>query len=275
MDREAELEKLATELVDEATAKYAKLLDPEALERLREQLIDELLCTNYGRDRLRNIMSGPVVHASEERPTIDAPSIEKKKKAKKYPSVHVSDFESAGNEALVDFTLRYSPEDGPYEERASYHVRYAMMDVARKALRNFTRERPRPEQLKTPRGEEPQTIEEAAAAMFAAADISPRARVLRDLDLQAAAFTAAELEQEARDAHDVIEAHHHAHGLHALRAAVEEFEPRERQVYVALYREERQVNEIAEALSVDRRTISRILERIREHLAARLRPLVA
>lgn len=78
MDREAEMEKLATELVDEATAGHAKLLRPEALQRLREHLIDELLCTNYGRDKLRNIMAAPVVHASEERATIDAPAAEKK-----------------------------------------------------------------------------------------------------------------------------------------------------------------------------------------------------
>ena len=81
MDREAEMEKLATELVDEATAGYAKMLRPEAVERLREHLINELLCTNYGRDRLRNIMAAPVVHSSDELPTIDAPaSVEKKKK---------------------------------------------------------------------------------------------------------------------------------------------------------------------------------------------------
>ncbi len=64
MDREAEMEKLATELVERATAGHAKLLSPAALKRLREHLIDELLCTSYGRDKLRNVMDAPVVHES-------------------------------------------------------------------------------------------------------------------------------------------------------------------------------------------------------------------
>jgi RNA polymerase sigma factor (sigma-70 family) len=198
-----------------------------------------------------------------------------KRHAGRTPSVDRSDFESAGDEALVACTLDYRPEDGSFEEHALARVDYAMRDVARKAMKIFTRERPRREQLRPARREDFDTPEEATAAMFAEADMPPRARLLRDLELQAAAFTAAELEQEERAAVDVVETQHRALELRALRAAVEELEARERAVYEAIYREDRQVNEIAEALGVDRRTISRITERIREHVAVRLRPLLA
>ncbi len=50
----------------EAMAGYDKLLAPAAQARLREHLLDELLCTRYGRARLRRLVRDPVVHHSEE-----------------------------------------------------------------------------------------------------------------------------------------------------------------------------------------------------------------
>jgi hypothetical protein len=79
---EAELEALAEALVTEAMAGYDKLLPPAAQARLREHLIDELLCTRYGRARLRRLVRDPVTHHSEELATdgrVESPMPERKR----------------------------------------------------------------------------------------------------------------------------------------------------------------------------------------------------
>jgi len=63
-----ELEPTARALVDEATAGHEKLLSPDKLAELRERLLDELLCTRYGRARVRRAMAAPVVHKSDALP---------------------------------------------------------------------------------------------------------------------------------------------------------------------------------------------------------------
>ncbi len=190
------------------------------------------------------------------------------------PSVDESDLVSAGNEALVDAAVAYRPQDGEFEKYAFCRVRGAMLDVVRRSMRSFGRERRHEQVMRPTRDPVYKTLEEATAATFAASETPMIDRVNRELELQAAAFTAAELEQEERASDDVVDVHHRELALRTLREAAEELGERERAVYVALYREERPVLEVAQSLKLSRRTITRIIEQIREHLTLRLRPLL-
>jgi hypothetical protein len=71
-------ERLANELVENATAPYAPYLTPSALKEMRDHLVAELLCTSYGRARLRRVLDRGTVHKSEELP-IEAPAVSPKK----------------------------------------------------------------------------------------------------------------------------------------------------------------------------------------------------
>jgi hypothetical protein len=59
-------EALAEAMVDEATAGFDRLLPPAAFARLREFLLNELLCSHDGRRRLRAARRDPEVDASGE-----------------------------------------------------------------------------------------------------------------------------------------------------------------------------------------------------------------
>ena len=67
IDAEEEaLERLAESLVSAALDGYERVLSPTALQDMREYLIDELLCSSYGRARLRRLGALPTVDASTE-----------------------------------------------------------------------------------------------------------------------------------------------------------------------------------------------------------------
>ena len=61
-----ELERLAHTLVAEALDGYERVLAPDALQDIREYLIDELLCSSYGLARLRRLSALPSASASDE-----------------------------------------------------------------------------------------------------------------------------------------------------------------------------------------------------------------
>jgi hypothetical protein len=63
-----EEKRLAEQLVTEATAPYAALLSADKLKEMREHLVDELLCTSYGRARLRRLLPREEVLQSDELP---------------------------------------------------------------------------------------------------------------------------------------------------------------------------------------------------------------
>jgi RNA polymerase sigma factor (sigma-70 family) len=191
--------------------------------------------------------------------------------ARRNASVHVSDFESAGHEALVLCIDRHRPEDGTFEQFAFRRVCGAMQDVARKAMRVLSRERARSVALS------PVDLDDAPrdmTSLWEQDEADHRGPLLRDLRLQIAAFTAAELEAPETGEDAMIDAHARALAMTAIRSAVAELPPNEQAVYHHLYREETPVAEAAAAIGIEERSVLRISARIRKKLAEKLEPLV-
>ncbi len=65
-EEEARLETLAERLVAAALKNFEQLLPPKRLKNLRVYMVDELLCTPYGRERLQRLRSVPVSEAIAE-----------------------------------------------------------------------------------------------------------------------------------------------------------------------------------------------------------------
>ncbi len=65
-ENDPELERLAHSLVEAALDGYERILAPDALQDIREYLIDELLCSSYGLARLRRLSALPSASASDE-----------------------------------------------------------------------------------------------------------------------------------------------------------------------------------------------------------------
>lgn len=59
-------EALAEALVNEALSGWERVIPAPALEDLHDFLVDEYLCTSYGRQRLRAAGADPVVARSDE-----------------------------------------------------------------------------------------------------------------------------------------------------------------------------------------------------------------
>jgi hypothetical protein len=71
---EEELEAMAERLVGEALSGFEQHFTPAALARIRESLVDELMCTSYGRTQLRYCLSDDrsVTSGSDEQPIDEA-----------------------------------------------------------------------------------------------------------------------------------------------------------------------------------------------------------
>ncbi len=192
--------------------------------------------------------------------------------ARRNVSVHVSDFESAGNEAIVLCIDRYRPEYGTFEQFAFLRVRGAMLDAARKALRQLSRERARAGPLAAvQREDEPQDI----SSLFQQEQEDHRDRLVRDLRLQVASFTAAELEAPDTSEDAVVDTHARAEALRAIRSAVEEMPSNEQAVYRHVYIDEIPFAEAASAIGIEERSVHRISARIRRKLVEKLEPVVS
>ena len=178
-----------------------------------------------------------------------------------------SDLESAGNEALVVCALRYRESEGDFEAFAFLRVQGAMLDAGRKALKHFTRERRLEGQLFPVPELRFASRQDQVAALFDETEASSRDALVRDVRLQAAAFTAADLERDETSEDAVVDAHHRNAALTAIREAVGTWDERDQRLYRMLFPEEATNAEAAEALGVTERTVIRMAHRIRERLA--------
>ena len=117
--------------------------------------------------------------------------------------------------------------------------------------------------------------EEQVDALFKETDASSRDALVRDVRLQVAAFTAADLERDDTTEDAVVDAHHRKAALAAIREVVGNWDEREQRLYRMLYPEEATNAEAAEALGVAERTVIRMAHRIREKLGEALAGLVS
>lgn len=101
-------EQVAVDLVREAAAQYEKVLSPAALQRLQDRLVDELLCTFYGRARLRRLMPDPVSNESAEltRPDAESSQEEEKKRGESEVSRKLTPQEQRLCEDALPMVLR-------------------------------------------------------------------------------------------------------------------------------------------------------------------------
>jgi len=73
MDRQADLERMAEEIADEAVRGYEKIVSPAVIAEMRRVLIFDMLATDEGLAELRRCLDDPVVARSDDLPIIARP----------------------------------------------------------------------------------------------------------------------------------------------------------------------------------------------------------
>ncbi len=73
MDRQAELERMAESIADEAVSGYEKIVSPAVIAEMRRVLIFDMLATEEGLAELRRCLDDPVVAKSDDIDTSGKP----------------------------------------------------------------------------------------------------------------------------------------------------------------------------------------------------------
>jgi RNA polymerase sigma factor FliA len=191
----------------------------------------------------------------------------------------VDELASIGYEALVGAAMRYDPSSGaPFAGYAHYRIRGAMIDALRSATpagRRAARAKVRLEQCQAllEQAAEDQRVREAAGRQ----SLEQRVAIARDLLSKAAMISVmsecqgADLDQPDESDPDPEHALLDREARERAAALIDELEPTERRLVVAIYQTGQTMGQYAAEKGTSSATISRRHAKILERLAKRAR----